>query len=298
MEIGFCLPYAKNGLNRETLLEWCRRIDRGPFSTISCGERITGPDDTYDMRVLLSAAAAVTQRVRIAPTLYVLPMHSAVRAAQEIASLDVLSGGRVRLTVGYGGRAKDYRAVGAAYKGRYQRMDQQIAEIRRIWAGEAPFEGADPVGPRPLQVGGPPILGGVMGPKAMARISKWADGVYGFSTTGNAKEVERYFRMADDAWVASGRATRPSKVGGFWYSLAERNADRKLKDYAFGYMRGSTGDEIARAVAESLTLSNPEAVSEAIRGIEALGCEELLLVPATADLAEIDRIEELLSALG
>ena len=66
MDIGFCLPYMKNGLNRELVQEWCMRTDQGPFSTLSCGERITGPQEVMDMRVTLAFAAApltVTQPV-------------------------------------------------------------------------------------------------------------------------------------------------------------------------------------------------------------------------------------------
>ena len=55
-------------------------------------------------------------------------MHSAVWAAKEIATLDVLSEGRVTVTVGVGGREKDYQAVGASFTKRHQRMDEQIAE--------------------------------------------------------------------------------------------------------------------------------------------------------------------------
>ncbi len=298
MDIGFCLPYMKDGLDRATLLEWCRRIDQGPFSTISCGERITGPAATYDMRVLLAMAAAVTERVQIAATLYVLPMHSAVRAAQEIATLDVISGGRVRLTVGFGGREKDYAAVGAPFKGRYQRMDEQIATLKRVWAGAPPVEGADPVGPRPLQPGGPPIFGGVMGPKAMARVSKWADGVYAFSMNGQGADIQYTFAMADDAWAKSQRDSKPRRIGGFWYCLSERDADRKLKDYGGAYLRSSAGKEIATAISKTLDRSSPDAVLESIDALEAQGCEELLLVPATAELAEIDRIVELLEKRG
>ncbi|HNC69121.1 MAG TPA: LLM class flavin-dependent oxidoreductase, partial [Pseudomonadales bacterium] len=151
MRYGVCLPYMKRDYDRDTLLAWCRAIDAGPWDSLSCGERITGP--TCDMRILLGAAAALTTRVRIVPSLYVLPMHSAVWAAKEIATLDVVSGGRVTVTVGVGGREKDYRAVGAAFAHRHERMDAQIAEMRRIWAGEPPFEGADPVGPIPVQPG-------------------------------------------------------------------------------------------------------------------------------------------------
>jgi alkanesulfonate monooxygenase SsuD/methylene tetrahydromethanopterin reductase-like flavin-dependent oxidoreductase (luciferase family) len=293
MQIGFCLPYMKNGVDRATILDWCRRIDQGPFSTISCGERVTGPAATYDMRVLLSAAAAVTERVTIMPSLYVLPAHSAVRAAQEIATLDVLSGGRLTLTVGYGGREKDYRAVGAAYKGRYQRMDEQVETLRRIWAGEPPFPGADPVGPRPLRPEGPPILAGVMGPKSVARASRWADGLYAWSLDGIPTELERIFGMADEAWEAAGRRERPRRVAGFWYSLAEEDAAGKLERYCRDYLRSTAGEKIAGAMAAKLHRNTPESVLEAIEGVEALGVDELLLVPATAELAEVDRVREL-----
>ena len=88
MKIGICLPYMKPGLSRDDLLTWFKIIDDGPFESLSCGERVHGP--TFDMRLLLSAAAAATTRVEITPTLYVLPMHNAVRVAKEIASLNVI----------------------------------------------------------------------------------------------------------------------------------------------------------------------------------------------------------------
>ena len=96
MKIGLCLPYMKKGMTRDDYHRWFRYIDQGPFQSLSCGERIIGP--TFDMRMLLASAAAVTERVEINATLYVLPMHNAVRAAKEIASLDVLSGGRVTVS--------------------------------------------------------------------------------------------------------------------------------------------------------------------------------------------------------
>ncbi len=101
----------KEGLTRADYLAWFKCIDEGPFDSLSYGERVLGP--TYDMRVLLSAAAAVTERVEINATLYVLPMHNAVRVAKEIATLDVISDGRPSITVGFGGREKDFAADGA-----------------------------------------------------------------------------------------------------------------------------------------------------------------------------------------
>ena len=292
MQIGICLPYMEHEYDRKVTLDWCRLVDAGPFSTLSCGERITGP--TQDMRVLISAAAALTERVRLMPSLYVLPMHSAVRVAKELASLDVLSNGRVTVTVGVGGREQDYRAVGAPFERRFARLDEQVATLRRIWSGEPPFEGADPVGPLPVQKGGPPILSGAMGPKSIARAAKWADGIYGFTMNGDAGPVEQAFAAVRAAWEAAGRSVAPRQLTGFWYSLAPDAADAKLKRYVEQYL-AILGVDMARAVAKTMVMSSPDAVMRGLDAIEELGCEEFFLVPATCELAEVERAAELIA---
>ncbi len=295
MDIGFCLPYMKNGLSRELIREWCIRADQGPFSTLSCGERITGPQEALDMRVTLSFAAALTERVRIVPSLYVLPMHSATRVAQEIATLDRLSNGRVTMCVGVGGREKDYQSVGASFKYRHPRMDEQIAQMKSIWDGVSVIEGADPVGCKPYQEGGPPILAGVMGPKAMARAAQWADGIYAWSMSGNADEIQRLYAMADAEWEKAGRDTAPRKVAGFWYTSHGDDPQAALKSYIKGYVTGSAGAEIAGMVADSAVMYNDDAIRKGIDDIQALESDELLLVPCTSDIAEIDTAERVLA---
>lgn len=292
MKIGICLPYMKAGLTREDYIDWFTRVDEGPFHSVSCGERIHGP--TYDMRVVLAAAAMATQRVEITPTLYVLPMHNATRVAKEVATLDILSGGRVKqIVVGYGGREKDYEAVGATFKGRYGRMDQQVATLRRVWAGEEIIEGGGPIGPLPTQAGGPRILAGAMGPKSIARCARWSDGLYAWSGNGEEQELQNTFTMANDSWQAAGRAETPYRLGGFWYTLAD-NGQQKLYDYVYEYL-AIAGPEIATMMAESVHRSTPDAVREALDNAEAAGCEELFMVPATAELAELDRLMDLLA---
>jgi len=282
----------KAGLDREDYLAWFRAIDDGPFHALSCGERVHGP--TYDMRVVLSAAAAVTNRVEITPTLYVLPMHSATRVAKEVTTLDILSGGRVNsVAVGYGGREKDYAALGARFEGRYGRMDRQVEEMRRVWRGEEIIEGGGVIGPTPRDPAGPRLLAGAMGPKSIERCSRWADGLYAWSGNGEKEELANTFNMAEQAWQRSGRERAPYRMGGFWYTLAD-NGQRKLYDYVYEYL-AIAGPEIATMMAESVHRSTPDAVLEALDNAEAAGCEELFLVPATAELNEIDRLADLLA---
>jgi alkanesulfonate monooxygenase SsuD/methylene tetrahydromethanopterin reductase-like flavin-dependent oxidoreductase (luciferase family) len=292
MKIGVCLPYMKAGLNREDYLAWFKSIDEGPFHALSCGERIHGP--TYDMRVVLAAAAMATTRVEITPTLYVLPMHSATRVAKELATLDILSGGRLKnVAVGYGGREKDYEAVGARFEGRYGRLDRQIEEMRKVWSGEEVVAGGGMIGPSPTWSGGPRLLAGAMGPKSIERCAQWADGLYAWSGNGEEQELSRTFAMADAAWERAGRDQTPYRMGGFWYTLAD-NGQQRLYDYVYEYL-AIAGPEIATMMAESVHRSSADAVLAALDNAEAAGCEELFMVPATADIAEVDRLCELLA---
>lgn len=291
MKIGICLPYMSRELSRGRLRDWCRIVDDGPFDSLSCGERITGY--SLEMRNILAFAAAVTERVRIIPALYVLPMHSAVQAAKELATLDVLSEGRLTLTVGVGGRELDYQAIGAPFGGRFKRMDEQVALMKKLWRGEV-LPGLEEVGPNPIQLGGPPILAGSMGPKSIQRVAHWADGLYGFSMDGNADLMQYFFNEADRAWQQAGRETKPYRMAGFWYSLCD-DSQSVLADYVFDYLK-VFGAEEARKTAQGMVMHEPSAILDGLAAIEALGCDEIQLVPASGELAEVERLADLLAS--
>jgi alkanesulfonate monooxygenase SsuD/methylene tetrahydromethanopterin reductase-like flavin-dependent oxidoreductase (luciferase family) len=294
MKIGLCFPYTQEGLTREITLEWFKRVDEGPFSTISCGERVVG--SSVDMMATIAAAAAVTKRVRIVPTLYVLPMHPAIKVAKHAATLDMLSGGRTSITVGIGGRAHDYMCMEKEPVARYAKMDEQVAQIRRIWAGEIPFEGAEPIGPALVQPNGPPILAGVMGPKAVARAAKWADGVYSWSGNGVAEEMKQQQERVVAAWEAEGRDTAPERIGGFWCSLAP-NADEKLKAYVYKYIK-VMGEKAAKGMASMVDRSTPDAIRASLDAYEEAGVEECWLNTATAEFSELDGLMEVMAQRG
>jgi alkanesulfonate monooxygenase SsuD/methylene tetrahydromethanopterin reductase-like flavin-dependent oxidoreductase (luciferase family) len=294
VKIGLCFPYTQPDMNRATMLEWFRRVEEGPFSSLSCGERMVGT--SVEMGSTLAAAAAVTERIRIVPSLYVLPMHSAIWVAKHAATLDLISGGRVTVTVGVGGRPHDYRCMEREMVRTHVRMDEQIEQIRSIWRGELPFEGTEAVGPTPVQPGGPPILAGVMGPKATKRAAHWADGVYSWSGHGDPADIEAQLGRVRAAWEEAGRSEAPTHAAGFWYSLAE-DAPKKLHDYVYKYLRVA-GEPIATAMAKMQTRSSADAVREALDAYEELGVEECMLNSATADLREIDGLLEVLQQRG
>ena len=107
MDIGIALPTMATGFTRSTFVEWCRGIDEGPYSSVSAGERITFHNP--ELLVTNTAAAALTERVQVITNITVLPLHRPALLAKQLATLDVLAGGRLVVGVGVGGREQDYR---------------------------------------------------------------------------------------------------------------------------------------------------------------------------------------------
>jgi len=101
----------------------------------------------------VAAAAALTNRVRVMTNVVVLPLHNTAVVAKQLATLDVLSAGRLTVGVGVGGREQDYLVAGVPFDRRHHRLDEAVAGLRRLWAGSAPAEGVDPVGPRVFLIG-------------------------------------------------------------------------------------------------------------------------------------------------
>jgi alkanesulfonate monooxygenase SsuD/methylene tetrahydromethanopterin reductase-like flavin-dependent oxidoreductase (luciferase family) len=291
MDLSMTLPtMLPHG--RDEALGWCRAVDDGPWASLAVPERITYTSHSWVVQ--LSAAAALTERVRLWTTIVVLPAHDAVETAKHLASVDRLSDGRLTVGVGVGGREHDYRAIGADHRRRWARMDEQVATMRSIWAQEPPFEGADPVGPPPVQDGGPPLVAGVMGPKALTRAARWAVGVDDGSTVFGVdpEAVGAAFERIRAAWADAGRADPPHISASLWYALGA-GAEKRLAGYCFDYMR-IFDEGLARSMADAMTCHTPEALRAAVDTCAELGCDELFLVPTTTDLTELDRTRDAL----
>ncbi|HMS88824.1 MAG TPA: LLM class flavin-dependent oxidoreductase [Acidimicrobiales bacterium] len=294
MEIGLALPQMTAGLDRDRIRAWCRAIDDGPFSSVSAGERITF--DNLDGRTLLAAAAALTDRVRIFFNLVVAPWHPPALLAKELASLDVLSQGRVDVALGVGGRQQDYDALGAPFTGRFGRLDRTAAELRRLWAGGliddtgGGGDGADgghPVGPTPVQPGGPRLLCSGTGPQSLARAARWADGLSSFALEAAPAEVTSVYGLADAAWADAGRAERPRRVTGTFAALGP-GAEATLHAYARRYL-DVFGTDLAAVLAAAMPVHTDEALHTFLTGLAAAGCDEVILVAADNDPDQVRR---------
>lgn len=292
MEIGIALPTMAEGFGRDTFVDWCRGIDEGPYSSVSAGERITFHNP--ELLVANTAAAALTGRVRVITNIAVVPLHRPALLAKQLATLDVLAAGRLTVGVGVGGREQDYRALGVPFEDRHRRLDDGVAELRRLWSGAPAYDGGSPVGPAPHTPGGPPLLAAAMGPRSMARAARWATGVTGFSIGADPVEIARGNDLAVDAWDAAGRDQRPRLVSGSFYLLGGAHADAELKRFARAYL-AVFGDRAADALSQLVGLSSPGRLLDALAAAESAGCDEFILVPGTVDPDCLERTSAALS---
>lgn len=313
MEIGLSLPTMAPGFTRATLCEWSSGIDAGPFSSISCGERITFQNP--EMMVTLGAAAALTERVRVFANLIVAPMHPPALIAKQIATLQVLSGNRLTVGVGVGGREHDYRALGAPFERRHARLDEGVEEITALLGGRPPFEDAAAVGPtitvasdgddesaatsgspdRGGGLAGLEVLAGAMGPKGLARAARWADGVSGFSLTAQGDEIHQAAQAARDAWSAAGRATPPRLVSGCFYVLGLDAPADTLRGFVYDYLE-VFGAEAARLFSRDAPVWNADRLHRVLDDAAAAGVDEFILVPGSVEPACLEATVEVCSA--
>lgn len=137
----------------------------------------------FDPFVLLAAAAAATSTLRLGTAVILLAQRDPILFAKEVASLDVLSGGRVELGVGAGWLREEMRNHGTDPRIRVQLVSERLRAAQQIWNNdEAEFHGEhvdfDRIlsWPKPVQLPRPPLLLGGWGPSTFARVVAGADG--------------------------------------------------------------------------------------------------------------------------
>jgi probable F420-dependent oxidoreductase len=219
----------------DALAQAARAAESAGFDSVWAGEHVVLPDPqappspmppqdpALDPLLALAWAAAHTSTIRLATGIVIVPQRNPVVLAKQVATLDVLSGGRVMLGVGAGYLEPEFRAVGANFAERGAVTDEYLDAMHALWYDQHPafhgrfaaFSGIDAY-PRPVQQPIPLIVGGHSAPayrRAVARGRGW----YGYWLT-----PERAAASLAGLAAAADRVERPAGLGQLEISVTPR----------------------------------------------------------------------------
>jgi alkanesulfonate monooxygenase SsuD/methylene tetrahydromethanopterin reductase-like flavin-dependent oxidoreductase (luciferase family) len=280
MRVGVGLPNTNPGLEGRLIVDWARKAEAGPFTSLGVLDRVAY--DSIDPLTALATAAAATSKISLVTMVVIGPLRSAALLAKQAASLDAISGGRMVLGLSIGARHDDYQTLGIDHRARGEVLTEQLVALREHWEDRT-------FGPGTLRPEGPVVLVGGSSGEAFARMARYGDGyVHG---GGPPRAFAGAVGRARAAWADVGRPGRPRLWGQGYFALGEaaaRPGASYLRDYyAF---TGPFAEKIAAA-----NLTSPQAVVDFVRGYEEAGCDELVLFPTVPDLDQLDRLGEVLT---
>jgi len=281
-ELGFGLAYANDRIVRPRTI-----APRYPYA--ESGE-YSGGDSYLEQLTLLTFAAAHTSRIRLVPLVMVLPWRNPVHAAKILATIDILSSGRLTVGVGVGWMREEFEALGAPpFESRGEVSDEYLLAFKELWTSEHPeFHGkycsfSDiAFDPKPVQKPHPPIWVGGESPRALRRAAKLGDGWcprWGWSAhplrtaAQVAQSIDRLSRYAEDA------ERDPDEIEVVYHGAAYRDREEQVVDGARAMFTGSLSQ-----------------VAEDINELESMGVRNVMLSFVGEDLdATLERMEQFAS---
>ncbi len=227
MKIGFYGINAGLLSEREAILRVARAAEAANFESLWTGEHVVVVDPQappsplapgtriVDTVATLAFVAGVTERIRLASGIILLPQRNPVVLAKELAGIDVLSEGRLIFGVGVGYVRGEFDAIGVPFEERGARTSEHIEVIRALWTEDAPaftgrftsFAGIQSH-PRPVQRPHPPIVIGGASPAAFRRTVAQGDGWYGFMLDAEAAAA-----AVRDLGETAREVARPERLG-------------------------------------------------------------------------------------
>lgn len=279
MKIGVGLPAYIPWANPMEITAWARKAEEMGFSSLGMIDRLIYRN--YEPMISLTAAAAVTSRIRLVTSVLLAPLRPAALLAKQAATLDAISGGRLTLGLGIGAREGDYRAVAVPFEHRGSYLAKQVRRMKRIWSGQPVEEGLGVIGPSPAREGGPEILLGGYSPQALRRVGRIADGFIAGSGADVAR-VKELWQYALQSWQQAGREGKPRFVGAFYAVLGGQGAVNKANDFIRDYY-GERPSQMKTSAQE---------IEDTAQALADLGMDELILWAAVPELDQLDYLAE------
>ncbi|MFK7896342.1 MAG: LLM class flavin-dependent oxidoreductase [Myxococcota bacterium] len=278
VKLGLMLP----GSDRGSVLEIVRKIEDAGLSSVWTGDHIAFHIPVIECLSLLSFVAAATERIELGTGVLLLPLRNPTLTAKMTATIDMLSGGRLRLGVGVGGEfPPEFEAVAAPISERGPRTNESIEILRKLWAegaaehhGTAYDFGKIKIEPKPAQEGGPPIIVGGRKAVSMKRAGRLGDGYISHmcdvpTYTANMSAIAEHARDA-------GRAGKPFQTAALLFTVLDDSYEAAHQRAAamLGKIYNTDFEEASKRYC---LLGKPEDCLEQMRDFAKAGCRHFVL---------------------
>ncbi|WP_151476269.1 LLM class flavin-dependent oxidoreductase [Streptomyces albicerus] len=289
MKIGIGLPIAVPGRPPREVGQWAQDSERLGFHSLGSIDRLVY--DILDPLVSLGVAAAVTERVQLfTSVLNVGWRGNPVLFAKQLATVDLISGGRLTAGLGIGGWPDDFTASGAPAKGHGKIFDDTLTELRRVWNGEVKGDS----GPTPLPgAGRPRLLIGGLAQAGFARAARFGEGwvapVLGRDLLANG------VKAVSEEWARADRPGRPQILTARYFCCGP-DAKDVTSEYVAHYYGSKESPYYGPVRADCL--DSDERLRDELTALSRAGVDDLVLYPASSSLDQVRLLAEALERVG
>ena len=293
MKLGICLPHYGRPIEVDRMLDVARAAEAHDLDSVWVTDHVIVPasagviyrEHMLDPLAVLPWLAGVTRRIELGTSVVILPYRSPIPVAKLLASVDVLSGGRLIVGAAIGWLEGEFDALGVPFKERVSRSEEALELFRALWTQERPelvtkrHRLHDVVfSPLPLSRPRPPLWVGGNSEGALRRVARLADGWH--ATATNVEAFRAGVETLSRFWKDAGREGAPALS--LRIPVLVDGVHRPAVDMAL--LRGR----------HALT-GSPARIAEELRGFAALGCSHVALEVSYSTYPAITRTIEILA---
>ena len=292
---GIAIPqvFPDSPVDMGLIKGYVRKAENLGYESLWVQEQIIGVTPNLEPLSLLAYVAAVTEKIRLGTAVLILTTRNPVLLAKQLSSLDRMSGGRLIVGIGLGGRQRQYSLLGAPSERRVRHFVESLAVMRALWEQpEAGYRGqiwdldAIPMEPKPMQEPRLPVWFGGRHPDALRRAVRHGDGWMGAGST-TTEQFKEHVGIIKSHLAESGRDPATFPISKRVYVAVDDDADRaesRLRDwFAHHYGNADLASEVA--VWGSVTRC-----IEGLNEVTAGGAQMLMLNPAFDHMEHLETL--------
>jgi probable F420-dependent oxidoreductase len=262
-----------------------RAAEEFGYDSFWTGEHIVYHRPILEAVTVLTRAAALTERIKVGPATLLLPLRHPTMVAKQFASLDVLSQGRVLLTVGVGGDyPREFQACGVPLKERGQRTQEAIEIMKKYWAGERfdydgkifHLEDVDML-PHPVTPGGPPIWVSGRQDAPMRRAATIGDGWHPYMYT--AERCAQSFQQVKGFAEEAGRELPKDYTFACFIYVALYDDESEARQWGVKELSYRYDQDFSELVDKYCAYGSPQRVKDYLANYIEAGCNYIILAP-------------------